>query len=227
MTNILQWISDSDLEEAVSQFVKRANNAKRCASQRMKKNVVDPFSSLIVASTLNMDSKEALINAQQNASALSGIYNALGNFHQQVLGSVIGWTNHDAGYDLENTEQKILAEIKNKHNTMNSSTRKEVESKLRGAIEAKGRGWVAYLVIIIPKKPDRHRERLFVKQHVYEVDGASFYKMVTGEANALHDMFLATINILNSNGLKIPRDVLTYCQETYDRYMPGYEPPTL
>lgn len=220
MTNTPRWISDSDLEKAVNQFAERANNAKRCASERMKKNVVDPFSSLIVASTLGVDSREVLVGAQQNASALGGIYNALGDFHQQVLGSVDGWTNHDASYDLENEDQKILAEIKNKHNTMNSKNREVVESKLNSALQTKGQGWTAYLVVIIPKKPMRYREQLIMRRPVYEIDGATFYELATGEPNALYDLFTATMDILNSNGRSIPSSVLAYCQEVYDRYMP-------
>ena len=42
-----------------------------------------------------------------------------------ILGSVDGWDNHDAGYDLECDARIILAEIKNKWNTMNSSNRRQ------------------------------------------------------------------------------------------------------
>ncbi len=220
MTNTLPWITDSDLQKAVDQFVERANTAKRQASVRMKKNVVDPFSSLIVALTLNVDSKEALVSTQQNASALGGIYNALGEFHQQVLSSVDGWVNHDASYDLENSGKKMLVEIKNKHNTMNSKNREAVESKLNSALQTKGQGWTAYLVVIIPKKPERYKKQLIMKRPVYEIDGATFYDLATNDPNALYNLFHAAIGILNSNGRDIPSDVLAYCKEVYDRYMP-------
>ncbi len=45
---------------------------------------------------------------------------AIGRFHQGVLGGVHGFKNHDAGYDIENKQRKIIAEIKNKYNTMNA-----------------------------------------------------------------------------------------------------------
>lgn len=220
MSDIPVWISETDLRRAINKFVSRANNAKRYSNTRMGKNVVDPFSSLIVASTLNVDSMEALISIQQNASALGGIYNALGDFHQQVLSSVDGWTNHVASYDLENTTKKVLAEIKNKHNTMNSKNREAVEGKLNSALQVKGKGWTAHLVIIIPKNPSRYKKQLVMNRPVYEIDGASFYELVTGEHNALQNLFHATTNILSSED-KIPQNVVRYCRGIYRTNMPA------
>lgn len=59
MTDIPAWISEADLRHAIDNLVTRANNAKRHSDTRMRKNVVDPFSSLIVASTLNIDSRDS------------------------------------------------------------------------------------------------------------------------------------------------------------------------
>ena len=46
-----------------------------------------------------------------------------------------------------------------------------------------------------------------MKRPVYEIDGATFYELVTGEPNALHDLFNATLDMLNLNGQSIPGDV--------------------
>lgn len=59
-------------------------------------------------------------------------------------------------YDLECAEKRILAEIKNKHNTMNKSNRQQVEDDLRTAISQKSGKWDAYLVLIMPRKPQRY-----------------------------------------------------------------------
>ena len=69
--------------------------------------------------------------------------NAIGTFHQSVLGSVEGWLNHDTGYDLENPSRKLIAEIKNKHNTMNQQNREKVISDLDTALKQKGRNGLA------------------------------------------------------------------------------------
>ncbi len=103
----------------------------------------------------------------------SGISNAVGDFHQEVLGSVEGFRNHDAGYDLECPDKQIVAEVKNKHNTMNAPNRKQVVDDLDTAVRQKTGSWVAYLVVIVPGKPKRYRKKL--TNRVYEIDGASFF----------------------------------------------------
>ena len=46
-------------------------------------------------------------------------------------------------------------------------------------------------------------------------------KGVTGDPNALRDLFKATIDILNSNGHRIADGVAEYCQTVFDTSMPG------
>ena len=113
--------------------------------------------------------------------------NAIGRFHQSVLASVDGWENHDAGYDLECVQRKVVAEVKNKWNTMNSTNRQKVEEDLETATRQRGRAWQAYLVLVLPKEPRRYERPL--RPRVFEVDGASFYHKVTGDPNAIHDLF--------------------------------------
>ena len=63
-----------------------------------------------------------------------------------------------------------------------------------------------------------------MKWPVYEIDGASFYEGVTGDPHALHDLFMATTDMLNANGQKVPNGVISYCHEVFDTYMPRVEP---
>ena len=113
MNDYLPWIADNELLDAVDALIKSSEKAYSHAEERIQKNVIDPFSSIIIASTLNIKSSEDLNRIQASQSALSGMSNAIGTFHQSVLGSVEGWLNHDTGYDLENPSRKLIAEIKN------------------------------------------------------------------------------------------------------------------
>ena len=124
--NKLQWISEKDLNSAIGTLCKRAEKALKNAKANQEKNKIDPFRSLLIANTFQIKQKSELLNIQSMTAASHGISNAIGYFHQNVLSSVDGWQNHDSGYDLENPEKKILAEIKNKHNTMNSPNKKKL-----------------------------------------------------------------------------------------------------
>ncbi len=186
--NKLAWISGEDLDVAISLIYNNAKKTIRESAKRRSKNVVDPFYSVLIASSFDLKTVRELNNFQDAGSALRGISNHLGEFHQTVLGSIDGWRNHDAGYDLECPEKKIIAEVKNKHNTMNSTNRRVVVAELDTAIRQKQGNWEAYLVQIIPQKPKRSKN-LILGKSVYEIDGASFYELATGYPNAIHDLF--------------------------------------
>ena len=193
----MSWIEDEKLENALVRFKESAERSFSCSEKNQTRNVIDPFMSLMVTNVFGVKTKENLVRIQNLTSALRGMSNAIGRFHQDVMSSVDGWRNHDAGYDLENRERKIVAEIKNKHNTMNANDREKVVSDLDTAIRQKGQGWIGYLVVVIPRKPLRYCSRLLVKREVYEIDGASFYHKITNEPNAFQDLFNVLCNYLS------------------------------
>lgn len=210
----LDWISDEDLERAIRQIREQAVNSYAQAGKRMVDNVIDPFSAAIIASTVSPHTVTDLINIQQMSSALRGMSNSLGYFHQSVLGSVAGWINHDTGYDLENRNQRIIAEIKNKHNTLSGGKIASTVQDLEKWVQAKGRDWIAYLVIVIPKRPERYRKQK--SRRVYEMDGASFYEMVTGSETALQDLFNVSLEMLG-----LSPSFTNYCREVFEKGLPA------
>ena len=214
----LSWIADATLNAAIARLKQSASDSLSEAVSRQQRNVVDPFLSLLIASTFGMNVRNNLIQLQNGNSALNGMPNALGYFHQEVLGGIPGWVNHDAGYDLECEGRQVLAEVKNKHNTMNSSNRQQVVNDLDTAVRQKGRGWTGYLVIVVPRLPNRYERRLGTNRPVFEIDGASFYNKATGDPNALHDLF----DVLNAE-LSTSRDIADYCNEVLATSIPPRE----
>ena len=187
-SNSLAWISEAELENAIDTLYTSARATIQKAEQRRKNNVVDPFYSVLVASSFGIETVGDLDNLQDAGAALRGISNPLGEFHQSILGSIDGWINHDSGYDLECPSKAIVAEVKNKHNTMNASNMEKVISDLDIAIRQKKGSWEAYLVQVIPRRPQRLKN-LVRNRGVYVIDGASFYHLATGDPNAIHDLF--------------------------------------
>jgi hypothetical protein len=50
------------------------------------------------------------------------INNSIGTFHEQVLGGIEGYERGNlSGFDIKAKDYTLFADIKNKHNTMNSS----------------------------------------------------------------------------------------------------------
>ena len=211
----LDWISDDDLNVAVRKFRQAANDAVAKAAMRRRENVVDPFLSLLFASTFNVTERDEMILIEDTNAGFRGITNSLGDFHQDVLGSVGGWVNHDAGYDLENADERLIAEVKNKHNTMNSSNRQAVLGELDTGVRQKGQGWRGYLVVIVPRRPVRYERRLNTNRPVFEIDGASFYHKATGDPNALHDLFDVLCERFTDS-----IDIQDYCRGILDQSLP-------
>ena len=67
------------------------------------------------------------------------INNKIGEFHQELLGKVDGWMDLGIGdeteIDLKKEDNTVFIELKNKYNTMNSSSEKTCREKLEKVIE--------------------------------------------------------------------------------------------
>ena len=180
------WIADDVLEAATATFVNSIARGREENRARLHRNVLDPFLLASIAHMFGAETVDDVLDYGANSAAIGSIGNALGRFHQQVLGGADGWDDHDRGFYLISDEGRLLAEVKNKHNTMNASNRRQVEDDLKAALRQRESGWTAYLAIIIPKNPERYRTQL--APNLFEVDGASFYEIVSTQNNALHDV---------------------------------------
>lgn len=92
-------------------------------------------------------------------------------------------------------ENKIIAEIKNKYNTVSGGKLSDLYHTLDKLVMPKTsiyKGYTAYYVTIIPKSKTRHNkpftppdkatgERCPENERIRVIDGASFYDLVTGE----------------------------------------------
>ncbi len=209
----LSWISDVALDACVDELISRIRQARNDVESRIKKNVSDPFSLICSAYLFQFENREDLFETQKDASILSGAASAIGDFHQKILGNVSGFTNHDSGYDIKSEGRKILAEVKNKHNTMNSNNREATINNLKVWLKDKS-DYTGYLVIIIPKKPKRYKTELAPR--LYEVDGATFYTLATGEETALKDLHHVLLHRLCAND----SDITAYIKEKYSDSLP-------
>jgi len=141
-----------------------------------------------------------------------------------MIGSLVGW--EDLGtremIDVVNHEKRIIAEIKNKYNTVKQSDLIGLYSDMEGLVmhkTQKYRGYTAYYVEIIPRKAVRYNQaftppdrktggKAAVNELVRRIDGASFYALASGYENALVQLYealpVAIANILEKMEKDIP-----------------------
>lgn len=194
----LTWISREALTKIVSSLVAEAKPKNTGLSF---KNLVDPFSALFDMSVSDMN-YEQWVKSEIRRQQQKTLQNAIGKFHQCVLGAVSGWENKGVGeiVDLVCPSRKIFAEVKNKFNTVKASDQialYDTMSLWRGAV-AEHKQFTGYYVQVIAKdkfnKPfvpsnNKTGNKAAVNEHIREIDGSSFYELVTGSPTALEDLY--------------------------------------
>ena len=201
----LTWITDDDLKACVCEVLTKGLAGIEKSDKSFYRNGVDPFSALFDAACQGI-TLEQWLNLERKRQAQKTLQNALGNFHQGLLAKVIDWEIPDLGFvDLVSDKTKIVAEVKNKHNTVKKSDLKDVYDELQAAVlhkTSKYNGFTAYYVTVIPASSKRFvkeftpsdNETKTVRQgnkQMLEIDGYSFYALVTGEQDALQRLYQA------------------------------------
>ncbi len=191
----VSFISDEHLLRCISNLHNSYLVAKREFTKiKFYKNKVDTFK-LTFDSKFNELSEEELIKLEMSRQIDKSVNNAIGTFHEEILGGVEGFSSGRLlGYDLKADDGSIFAEIKNKHNTMNSSSAESAFQKLARFADD-NRNSKCYLVQILAKKSFCKKWEAIINgkeyshSRVYIVSGDQFYEMVTGSENAFYDLY--------------------------------------
>lgn len=200
----LNFISEKALAGEVQSILEVAISARKKAIKNIDRNVIDPFAALFEMAGFQANAETWLLS-EQTRQAQKTLQNHIGNFHQRILGSVSGWTNLDTRevVDLVCPKKKIIAELKNKHNTVKKSDEYHIYDNLHNMVSKKGhkyRGFTAYYVKIIPLGAQKYNKEFIPPDNttgsrrpanslIREIDGYSFYELVTGEKDALKKLF--------------------------------------
>ncbi|MEQ1638300.1 MAG: Eco47II family restriction endonuclease [Methylococcales bacterium] len=207
----LSFISDEALFKAVKHLLEIALKARTKADQEFDRNVIDPFAILFEMSGFSVDEPLWLVG-EKNRQAQKTLQNHVGTFHQAILGMMAGWQDLGTGgvVDVVSTTGKIIAEIKNKHNTVKGSDKVKVYDQMETLVMTKGhqyKDFTAYYVEIIPKSNSRYNKPFTPPDSakgqprranplIRQIDGYSFYALATGVPNALEQLFLALPDVI-------------------------------
>lgn len=123
------------------------------------------------------------------------INNAIGYFHQNLIGGINGFLNMGTGggCDIKKSDNTIFAEIKNKHNTMNSSSIEATYHKLERFAKSYPKS-CCYLVEIISKKSKDIQWSCSINKIKYSqpnirrITADKFYEIATGNKNAFYEL---------------------------------------
>ena len=127
----VNFISDDHLLSCIDNlyhaYLKAKNNITK---KSFYSNKVDTFK-LTFDAKFNNIKEEELIEAEILRQIDKTINNSIGTFHEQILGGINGYEiGNLSGFDIKAIDNTLFADIKNKHNTMNSSSAEALFQKL-------------------------------------------------------------------------------------------------
>lgn len=205
----LDWIDYDRLLEITKKNFSRSLNRSR---ETLTDAKTEPTLNILRGYLLNM-SKEEIGTIEKSVALTKTFQNAIGDFHQEVLGSAKGWrsTGTSGGVlDImsdnpikQAANKKILAEVKMRYNTIKASDEKNTWDKLDQAARLHGlKDHVSYIIQIVPKKRVAYDQPWKVtgrdlREHVRCIDGTTAYYYVTGQENALKDLLLLLPDLLS------------------------------
>ena len=193
--NYLSFISDEHLllciENLHNSYLKaKANISKK----KFYSNKIDTIKLTFDSKFNNLD-EETLIKSEIARQIDKSINNSIGTFHEQILGGINGYEiGNLSGFDIKATDNTLFADIKNKHNTMNSSSAESLFQKLANYADTYKKA-KCYWVQILAKNSftEKWQSEINGKEYshsrVYKISGDQFYKLLSGNENALFELY--------------------------------------
>lgn len=126
----ISFISDDHLLACIGNLYNSYQKAKEgITKKKFYNNKVDVFKLTFDAAFSNL-SEHKVIEQEILRQIDKSINNSIGTFHEQVLGGIEGYeAGNLSGYDIKATDNSLFADMKNKHNTMNSSSAESLFEK--------------------------------------------------------------------------------------------------
>jgi Eco47II restriction endonuclease len=193
----VDFISDEHLTSCVANLHKAYLKAKNNITKKnFYSNKVD-IVKLTFDAKFNGIDEESLIQSEVLRQIDKSINNSIGTFHEQVLGGIKGYkVGNLSGFDIKAEDDTLFADIKNKHNTMNSSSSEALFQKLaRYADDYKKAK--CYWVQILAKSSFNElwkgeiNGKEYSHSRVYKISGDQFYALLSGQENALFQLYRA------------------------------------
>ena len=225
---MLNFISEFDFKQHVRNTIKHyGQNLISYDLKKFNNNIIDPikliFDKIVYGYTWEEVIKNEISRQRDKANT-----NEIGYFHQFFFKYIKGCEVPKKGWDVIVSKkveipdcgvvEKIYVEMKNKHNTMNSSSSAKTYMKMQGQLLSDS-NCVCCLVEAIAKKSQNITWCVSVdgvkQKHnrIRRVSIDEFYKLVTGEDDAFYKMCIALPSVikevlLDNDNLILPNDTV-------------------
>lgn len=140
---------------------------------------------------------EDLIQSEVLRQIDKSINNSIGTFHEQILGGIKGFeVGQLSGFDIKASDNTLFADIKNKHNTMNSSSSEALFQKLARYADDYKKAKCYWVQILAKASFNEHWKgeingKEYSHSRVFKISGDQFYALLSGEEDALLQLYKA------------------------------------
>jgi len=206
---LLTFITDELLYQHTQKVLDVAENAVTDAEINLYSNKIDPFSALFDSLRQGI-SLSSWIEQEKPRQIQKTMQNAVGEFHEDILGSVEGWEKLPVGnvIDLRNRGKKIIAEVKNKYNTTKGNHKKDIYDDLKSQEEGEHLNYTGYYVEIVPSRKEPYDKpftppdnithtRRASNEKIRVIDGKSFYALVSGVPDAIEQLYFVLPKVIS------------------------------
>ncbi|MFB5606325.1 MAG: Eco47II family restriction endonuclease, partial [Nitrosarchaeum sp.] len=209
----LQFISEDDFTNHVRLTIQKYGLRQESYDiERFNSNIVDPiklvFDKTVYGSTWDETIKNEIIRQRDKSNN-----NEIGYFHQNFFKYINGCQVPDFGWDViyknpnginlpnGETVHTIYIEMKNKHNTMNSSSSAKTYMRMQGKL-LEERDCACFLVEAIAKHSQNEEWIVSIDGHrqthplIRRVSMDRFYEIVTGIPDAFYQICIALPKVI-------------------------------
>jgi len=207
----LSFISDENLFTHVKETIEKYRF--QINLKEFTKNLIDPIK-LTFDSKVYGKSIEEIIEAESIRQMDKSNSNNIGYFQQNIFRYIhhkntkkSNWIVPQKGFDIINEVDKIYVEMKNKHNTMNSSSSQKTFMRMQSKL-LEDRENRCYLVEVIAKNSQNIVWKVSLDgettshDNIRRVSIDKFYEIVTGEKEAFKQLVEALPKVIDKNGIK-------------------------
>lgn len=193
----LSFITDEQLKRHIKEVVLNTyiQSFDTIDLRKFNNNIIDPIK-LTFDSKVYKRSVEDIISNEIERQEDKRNNNSIGYFHQNIFKYIKGCEVPKSGFDViftDNNNVKHCVEIKNKHNTMNYSSRTKTYMRFQNHLKNNPND-LCYLVEVISKRSQNIPWSLdidgqkFVNEKIRKISIDNFYEIVTGDRLAFYKL---------------------------------------
>lgn len=188
---ILDFISQSDFEKHVLKTLNEYQEVlKSIDLKKFNSNIIDPIK-LLFDKHIYVKSYEEIIALELQRQRDKSNNNSIGYFHQNIFHYIKGCEVPKSGWDIvfKGEKNSYFIELKNKHNTMNSSSSQKTFMKMQNhLLNSKNSKDICALVEVIAKKSANEPwvisldgQRQTSNERLRRISIDKFYEIITGD----------------------------------------------